>query len=85
MVTPQQKAHFYDFGFVRLKQQFTAEEMGALSDEVNKLFEEGRGGGPPSGQNEGMVPAPVGAVRPQQSPRDLVTTLSPPSQHLSGR
>ena len=54
MITPEQKAHFHDFGFVRLRQQFSAEEMETLSREVYKLFEEQQGGGPPSGQNQGI-------------------------------
>ena len=50
MITPQQKAFFDTFGFIRLRQQFSAEEMEALSREVDKLFEEQRGGGPDQDQ-----------------------------------
>ena len=53
MITPQQKAHFYDFGFIRLRQQFLAAEMERLGDDVDKLFAEQRGGGPP-GQSQGL-------------------------------
>ena len=54
MITPQQKAHFYDFGFIRLRQQFSADEMEALGREVDEMLAEQRGGGPP-GENQGMA------------------------------
>ena len=54
MVTPQQKAFFDTFGYIRIRKQFSSDEMEALSREVDKLFEEQRGGGPPTGQNEGV-------------------------------
>ncbi len=54
MITPQQKAHFYDFGFIHLRQQFSSDEMEALSDDVNRLFAEERGGGTP-GENQGLA------------------------------
>ena len=53
MITPQQKSRFYDFGFIRLRQLFSAEEMESLSHEVDRLFAEQRGGGPP-GENQGV-------------------------------
>ena len=55
MVTPQQKAFFDTFGYIRLRQQFSAEEMEAVSRETDKLLEEQRGGGPPSGHQMEVV------------------------------
>ena len=55
MVTPQQKAFFDTFGYIRIPKQFSAEEMEALSREVDKLFEEQRGGGEsPPGKEQGV-------------------------------
>ena len=53
MITPQQKAHFYDFEFIRLRQHFSADEMEALSRQVDELFAEQRGGGQ-AGENQGF-------------------------------
>lgn len=54
MISPQQKARFDVFGFIHLRQQFSAEEMAAASVEADRLFWEQRGGGPPTGKNEGI-------------------------------
>ena len=53
MITPQQKAHFYDFGFIRLRQQFSADEMEALGREGDEMLAEQRGGGQ-AGENQGF-------------------------------
>ena len=55
MVTPQQKAFFDTFGYIRIPKQFSSDEMEALSREVDKLLEEHRGGGPPSGHEMEVV------------------------------
>ena len=54
MITPEQKAFFDTFGFIHLRQQFSAEEMEAVTREADKLWEEQRGGGPPSGQSQNI-------------------------------
>ena len=53
MITPEQKAYFHTFGFIHLPQQFSPEEMEAVTREADKLWEEQRGGEPP-GQNQGI-------------------------------
>ena len=54
MITPEQKAFFDTFGFIRLPQQFSAQEMEAVTREADRLWEEQRGGGPPSGQDQNI-------------------------------
>ena len=54
MITPEQKAFFDTFGFIHLRQQFSAEEMEAVNREADKLWEEQRGGGPPSGRDQNI-------------------------------
>ncbi|MCY4091699.1 MAG: phytanoyl-CoA dioxygenase family protein [Caldilineaceae bacterium] len=54
MISPQQKARFNVFGFIHLRQQFSAVEMAAASVEADRLFWEQRGGGPPTGKNQGI-------------------------------
>ncbi len=55
MITPEQKARFHTFGFIHLPQQFSLEEMEAVTREADTLWEEQRGGGPPTGQNQGII------------------------------
>ena len=47
MITAEQKAYFHTFGFIHLAQQFSAEEMKAVTDEADRLWEEHREGRPP--------------------------------------
>ena len=54
MITPQQKAHFDDFGFLVLRNTFSPEEVDAIYRECDGLWEQDRGGGPPTGQNQGI-------------------------------
>ena len=42
MITEEQKAYFHTFGFIRLPRQFSTEEMQAISQEVDALWEEDR-------------------------------------------
>ena len=46
MITKEQKAYFHTFGFIRLPRQFSAEEMQAISQEADALWEEDREGRP---------------------------------------
>ena len=55
MITPQQNARFQTFGFIHLPQQFSAEEMEAVTREADSLWEDQRGGGPPTGQNQVII------------------------------
>ena len=45
MLTPGQIAHFETFGFVILRQVFTAEEVTIINREVDEIFAEDRDGG----------------------------------------
>ena len=54
MITPQQKAHFDDFGFLVLRNTFSPEEVDAIYRECDGLWEQDRGGGPPTGENQGI-------------------------------
>ena len=54
MTTSEQKAFFDTFGFIHLPRQFSADEMEAVGREADKLWEEHRGGGPPSGRNQNI-------------------------------
>ena len=54
MITAEQKTYFNTFGFIHLRQQFSAEEMEAVTHEADRLWEAQRGGGPPSGQGQNI-------------------------------
>ena len=43
MITPQQKAHFDDFGFLVLRNHFLAEEVDAIYRECDELLGAGPG------------------------------------------
>ena len=46
MITPEQKAYFHTFGFIHLPQQFSPEEMEAVTREADQLWENDREGRP---------------------------------------
>ena len=54
MITAEQKEYFHTFGFIHLPQQFTAEEMEAVTREADKLWEEAREGRP-LGEDQGQI------------------------------
>ena len=54
MITPEHKALFDTFGFIHLQNQFSAEEMEAVTREADKLWEEHRGERPPSGRSQNI-------------------------------
>ena len=51
MITAEQKAYFDTFGFIHLRQQFSPEEMEAVTNEADRLWEEHREGRP-LGENQ---------------------------------
>ena len=53
MITAEQKAYFHTFGFIHLPKQFSAEEMKAVTDEADRLWEEHRKGRP-LGEDQGV-------------------------------
>ena len=73
MITAEQKAFFHTFGFIHLPHQFSAEEMEAITGEADKLWEEQRGGGPPSGKGQNIQEiVEKGAVMTQMVADDRV-------------
>jgi hypothetical protein len=50
MLTKEQIAHFQTFGFLVLRQLFTAEEAVLMKREAEEIFAEERGGGPFTGE-----------------------------------
>jgi hypothetical protein len=51
MLTAGQRAHFATFGFLVLRQHFTAEEMAIVKRESDEIFDEVRGGGRFAGES----------------------------------
>ena len=51
MVTAEQLAHFETFGFLALRQAFNQEEIGAISEEFDRLLDQDRQGQPFPGES----------------------------------
>lgn len=56
MLTPEQVEHFNAFGFLVLRQVFTADEAETIERETTEIFDEARGGKPYAGEQEAIQP-----------------------------
>ena len=56
MLTEEQVAHFETFGFLVLRQVFSAHEVATIRKETDEIFDEARGGKPYAGEMEVIHP-----------------------------
>ena len=56
MLTAEQVAHFETFGFLVLRQVFSAQEVATIHKETDDIFDEARGGKPYAGELEPIQP-----------------------------
>ena len=56
MLTPKQQEHFDVFGFLCLRQAFSAAEMAEITEAADELWREDRGGQPDDGRHQGLAP-----------------------------
>ena len=56
MLTSEQKAHFETFGFILLRQQFSAQEMNLISKKFDDAMLQDRRGQPYAGERQHLEP-----------------------------